>query len=187
MTTISALLGGAVSSSRHVEHGGKRYTVRAIDQRAMAQFSERLIERVRQAAIRTYRDHPEMLAAELRKLQEDSVSGVYEFLEEFVIGSAVVVEESRDVDGITVSGWRVARRGGWIETPAGKILLISVLCDCREDEVIGLVAACGEELRHLIGATLAESLPGGAVAGRQQQDDWKPGEPPKNLRMAPAA
>lgn len=168
MTTTSVMM-GADAPAASIDFEGRKISVRKLTRELQARFSRDLIERVRREALTIYRDQPDLLRAELKQLHEDAVSGVYEFWEEFVQGKEVCRPEERG----GVAGHVTGREGGYLRTVNGALALWGLLLDCDQEQLERLCEQRREEVEHLIGLAVAESV-GGA------RDGWKPGEPPKN-------
>ena len=131
MSSLSAVLGNK-GEKIEFEHGGKTWKVSYLTQAKKAAFEQWLKQQAMRAvfAAREF-VAPDEYAEALREVSRDAASGTYYFHGE------------------------VARRA--LGTPAGSIALAAVLFGCPEEEMAGLVAARGDDVRAVMDAVVAES------------------------------
>lgn len=126
---------GNAAPPHSIEHGGKRYTVRLIDQATKAAFARTLLAREREAA-RELKElmTPEEWSAHLSRLNKDYVDGKYGLLS----------PRGREIIG----------------SDEGPLILGPLLFGCSEDEFLSLLLTHREEVAGLIRLVLYESFPG---------------------------
>jgi hypothetical protein len=166
--TSQAFLGNS-ARPHSIEHAGRTYRVRRLDQTGMEAFSAWLIEWTRRQLVRVYGHDRETLRAKLAELERDALDGVYEFTEEAVLGREVWREQSRAVGGQEVRGLARDVDGGALHTHRGRVAMLAILCECSQDEALALILHRPDEVGHLLQLVLAESLP-----AAKEKDSWRP-------------
>ena len=170
--TTATFLGGS-ATPRVIDHDGKTYHVRRLDQTGMERFSAWLEEWVRGKLVTIYGHDEKALTAKLADLERDVLSGVYEFTEELVMGQEVWVPHTRILKDETTGEEREMKgeirnvKGGVLHTHRGRVQLTAIVCGCTRDEALALIMARPEEMGHLLNLTLKESFP-------RQPDSWRP-------------
>ncbi len=177
MSTSQVLLGNA-GTPQTIEHAGKTYAVGKLDRNAQDAFSVWLADRRRERIVMQRGSDEAGKAADLAEHREDFLSGVFDFFEPLVMGRPVRVAETRVIDGKEVQGFRVEPGRGALQTTAGKVALVAILCglgtsEAAMGEAMALMVAKPAEANHLLEVALSQSMPG--VKG--EADNWKPAGP----------
>lgn len=138
MGVTSEILGNA-GAAHVLEHNGKVFKVRLIDQAVKSAFEKRMYERAKHGLIEL-RDAmtKDEYFARLRELGDNYEAGEYELLSE--------------------------RGLKFIQTTQGVKFLLALLLDCSEEELFSLLTSKGKEITSLINLVIRESFPGLEVA-----------------------
>lgn len=165
---------GASAAPREITHAGKTYAFGRLTLAGMTAFTSWFVGRLRATIIDLYAHDPEEQRRQLGLLQRESVEGAFQFGEEAIMGRRAMVPETRVIDGREVRGLRPVIRGGALSGVEGQAKLLSILCGCDPEEALALMLARQQEVGHLIGVALAESLGRPAPAANDGGDGWLP-------------
>lgn len=145
-SSMRVLLGTSVGPHQ-LTHEGRTYEFRALKEGLKADYETWLIERARDTICRLYPEG-ETRDRELRRLEREAVSGLYDFHGE-------IAEESR-------------------KHAAGVLKLASLIVGCAVDELVPLYYARKQEVTHLIRLVIAEASgrsPANEVGDQEGQSD----------------